>query len=374
VSSIPSTIGRARLEQTPAGLRIVIPPLRSSYLFLESPIIVVLVVAAMRQLDVPIVVWILVCAILVAGLGRRWLWNLLGREIVTINKVALTLRYDFGGVGWQRTYFLNRLYRMCFVRLMTVQEMKGGSDNSPVGFVGFDYDAPASRYAKLFSIASGLIRIDYDPQSPRFGKKLGEAEVQELIGVMETYSGAHLASTQAPPPHAFRGEVIAQETNSNWGVTYVMFMLTAAVYFLGTLLDVSVLRYGAFLASLLFAGVAILALAGYQYRFTRDGVEISTLGIQVLFIPADRITHWEEGTRVFADSYSFGFYGRRKAYVWAGRGIRIHSLDGEFFIGHMKPEILLRDLELMKQAAAGGRALGQAAGAGANATEVSSLH
>jgi hypothetical protein len=287
----------------------------------------------------------------------------------------LTLRYDFGGLGWQRTYFLNRLYRMCFVRLMTVQEMKNGSDNPPVGFVGFNYEAPATHSENLFSVFAGLfLRVDYDPQSPRFGKKLGEAEVQELIGVMETYSGAHLTSAQAPPQEPLPDGIIGQASNSNWGVTYAMCMMAGVLYYFGSLLDDRVQRYGVFAASLFFLGVAILALVGYCYRFTRTGVEISTLGFRVRFISADRIIHWEESTRAFADSYSFGLYGPRKAYVWAGRGVRIHTLDGEFLIGHMNPEILLRDLELMKEAASGSHALGKGHGAGVNATSVSSLY
>lgn len=94
--------------------------------------------------------------------------------------------------------------------------------------------------------------------------------------------------------------------------------VSGAVYYLGTLLDVMALRYGAFLASLLFLGVAILALAGYRYRFMRGGVEISALGFRVKFIPVERITHYEESSRAFADGYSFGIYGRRRAFVWAG--------------------------------------------------------
>jgi len=133
-------------------------------------------------------------------------------------------------------------------------------------------------------------------------------------------------------------------------VTYVMGMGAGTFYYLGTLLDNPVQKYAAYLASLLFVGVAILALAGYRYRFTRSGIEISTLGFVVRSIPLERITHYEESTRAFTDAYSLGISGQRRAYVWAGRGLRIHTLDGEFFIGHMKPAILLRDLELMKQA------------------------
>jgi hypothetical protein len=182
---------------------------------------------------------------------------------------------------------------------------------------------------------------------------------------MERYTGVPLTSTRVPSPRPVRAGVLAEERNNNCGVTYVMGMGAGAFYYLGTLLDNSVQKYGAYLASLLFVGVAILALAGYRYRFTRSGIEISTLGFLVRSIPLERITHYEESTRAFADAYSFGIYGQRRAYVWAGRGVRIDTLDGEFFIGHMKPAILLRDLELMKQPGHLDEALSQAAGVGA---------
>jgi hypothetical protein len=51
---------------------------------------------------------------------------------------------------------------------------------------------------------------------------------------------------------------------------------------------------GAFLICLLFVGVAVAAAAGYRYRFTSRGIEISTLGVRLRFIPADRITHSEQ--------------------------------------------------------------------------------
>jgi hypothetical protein len=145
-----------------------------------------------------------------------------------------------------------------------------------------------------------------------------------------------------------------------------MGMGAGTFYYLGTLLDNPVQKHGAYLATLLFVGVAILALAGDRYRFTRSSIEISTLGFLVRSIPVERITHFEEGTRTFADAYSFGIYGRRRAYVWAGRGVRIHTLDGGFFIGHMKPAILLHDLELMKQARHRDEALSQTVGVGAS--------
>ena len=357
--AIPSEIGRARLQQTPAGLQIVIPALGSWRIFFLRPLMVAFVIWGLQQRFEDSIVFVTILGVAaVAVLGKQWLWNLLGQEIVTVNKVALTLRYNLAGIGWQRNYFLNRVYGVSFLRRVTSQELKeasgGPSDNPRGGFVRFDYDAPSSLFDRGLSVAAAMLaRFDYDPQSPRFGKGLNENEVKELIGVMERYTGVPLTSTRVPSPLPQHGGVLAQERNNNWGVTYVMGMGAGTFYYLGTLLDNPVQKYGAYLASLLFVGVAILALAGYRYRFTRNGIEISTLGCLVRSIPLERITHYEESTRAFADAYSFGIYGQRRAYVWAGRGVRIHTLDGEFFIGHMKPAILLRDLELMKQAASG---------------------
>jgi len=144
-----------------------------------------------------------------------------GQEIVTVNKVALTLRYNLAGIGWRRTYFLNRVYHMGFLRRVTVQELKeasgGPSDNPRGGFVRFDYDAPISLFDRGLSVAAAMFaRFDYDPQSLRFGKGLNENEVQELIGVMERYSGVALTSTRVPPPGPVRAGVLAEERNNNW--------------------------------------------------------------------------------------------------------------------------------------------------------------
>ena len=138
--------------------------------------------------------------------------------------------------------------------------------------------------------------------------------------MMERYNGVPLTPTRVFPPRPVHGGILAEERNNNWGVTYVMGMGARTFYYFNTLLDNSVQKYGAQLAGLLFVAVAILALAGYRYRFTPSGIEISTLGFLVRSIPLERITHYEEGTRAFADTYSFGIYGERRAYVWAEIG------------------------------------------------------
>jgi len=145
-------------------------------------------------------------------------------------------------------------------------------------------------------------------------------------------------------------------------------MGTGSFYFIGTLLDGTAIRVGVDVIALLFAGVGIVAAAGYRYRFTGRGIEISTLGIRLRFIDVDRITHYEQTRLTFGDSFSLGMTERR-SYLWVGIPVRIQTLDGEILLGHMKPAILIRDLELMKQESAkhpatAGYAMSQSAGSG----------
>lgn len=341
--AIPPTIGRARLRQTAAGLRIFIPVQRSAHRFFLSLGTAVLIVWALQQTEEDSKVVLLIAAVMIlANVARNGLWNLLGEEIVTVNKSALTLRYDVWGIGWTRTHFLDRVSSLRFSRLVTRQEPQEGSDTPHIGFVEFDYGS----------------------DTRRFGRGLSESEAQEMIALLESYTGAALTSTRVPVALHKPGGIVAEEINRNLGVTYVMGMAAGTFCFLGTLLDDTAPRAGAYLICLLFAGVGIVAAAGYRYRFTSRGIEISTLGIRLRFIPVDRITHYEQSRLTFADNFSVS--AERRSYLWVGFPIRIQTLDGEFLLGHLKPAILLHDLELMKQASTTDHTLAQATAAGAH--------
>lgn len=344
---IPPTIGRARLQPTPAGLRVAIPVQRSAYRFLLSigTAAFIVWILQQRQEDSKIVL-LMAAAMILVNVARNGFWNLLGEEIVTINKSALNLRYDVCGIGWTRTCFLDRVSSLRFRRFATRQQLQENFDGSHFG----------------------LLEFDYDSDTPRFGRGLSETDAQELIRLLESYVGVALTSTRVPPVRPLPGGIVAQEVNRNLGVTYVMAMAAGTFYFLGTLLELTAARVGADLICLLFAGVAIVAAAGYRYRFTGRGIEISTLGIPLRLIPADRITHYEQTRPTFADSFSLGTLGERHSYLWVGFPVRIQTLDGEFLLGHVKPAILLRHLELMKQAATTDHTLAQAHGLEAQST------
>src|SRR5271154_3863605 len=260
---IPPTIGRARLRQTAAGVRFAIPVQRSAYKFFLSlgTVVFIVWIPQQRQEDSKIVL-LLAAAMILANVARNWFWNLLGEEIVTINKSALSLRYDVWGIGWTRTCFLDRVSGLRFRRLATRQQLQ---ENEIQG--------------NLDGSHFGLLEFDCDSDTPRFGRGLSETDAQELIGLLEGYAGAPLTSARVLPARPLPSGIVAQEVNRNLGVTFVMLWAAGTFCFLGTLLELTAARVGADLIGLLFAAVATVAAAGYRYRFTSRGIEISTLGI-----------------------------------------------------------------------------------------------
>src|SRR5262249_25967682 len=126
---MPSALGSARLQQTAAGLRVSIPAYQSWYLFFVRLITPAIAFSALRQLNgVPRWMMFLLGAMCLVPLAR-WIWGVAGRQIVTINKVALKIRYDLGGIGWQQEYFVNHISKLKYSRVVTSKDIEQGLDN-----------------------------------------------------------------------------------------------------------------------------------------------------------------------------------------------------------------------------------------------------
>jgi hypothetical protein len=124
VLPIPATIGRARLQPTAAGLRIAIPVQRSAYRFFLSVGAVTFIVWILQQgQEDSKIVQLMAAAMILVNVARNGFWNLLGEEVVTINKSAFSLRYDVWGISWTRTYFLDRVSGLRFRRVATRQQL-----------------------------------------------------------------------------------------------------------------------------------------------------------------------------------------------------------------------------------------------------------
>ncbi|MBZ5597064.1 MAG: DUF1648 domain-containing protein [Acidobacteriia bacterium] len=145
------------------------------------------------------------------------------------------------------------------------------------------------------------------------------------------------------------GPVIAQEVHASrwWTIVFVVPMALE----LWTLAAVPLagMRVGAALLFLLFAAFAGLTWSGFQYRFSPAGIEIRTLGFRLRSIPVRQVQSYEAGRWNLLRGYGIRGVGNCRAYVWGNRGVRIHTLEGEVFLGHSEPERILRDLDAIKQ-------------------------
>jgi hypothetical protein len=94
-----------------------------------------------------------------------WLWNLMGRQIITMHEHILTTRRDIGGYGFDKEYDLTR------VRDLRVSAM---------GRSAWDY----SGILEFLGLGGGLVAFDYGAKTYRLGAGLDEAEAKLVVGKM----------------------------------------------------------------------------------------------------------------------------------------------------------------------------------------------
>ena len=136
-----------------------------------------------------------VTAIVGAVIVPQLFWKAFGREIVTVDKTALTLRIEVAGIGWTRRYDLKAISHL---RTAAVRQL--GRDMSGSGFLSFDYDSDVPRSESLVSMIAGLNMYSYEPKRPHFGKGLSEAEGVKLMRVIEDHAGVNLTATSMTIP------------------------------------------------------------------------------------------------------------------------------------------------------------------------------
>jgi len=193
---LPATIGRATLEQTAAGLRIVIPAYRHLYNFWDAvvirPVLGLFLVAIMWRIrifaDSPVFMGFVTITVTI-GVAINWAWKGLGRESITVNRVALTLRWEIAGIGWNHQYLIDKLSHLRF----STQIKRLGKNIPDWNYVIFDYQAgvPWPELAISFVVVFFGRGRTYDPHTPRFGRGLSELECRELVRAVESVAGSH---------------------------------------------------------------------------------------------------------------------------------------------------------------------------------------
>jgi hypothetical protein len=327
--AIPPTIGPARLRQAPAGLCIVIPSRFTWYSFLSAPLGAVIVLWYVQQTQENSAIVLLVMAALMAFSFRKWWREVVGQQLLTVNKVAITVRSNVGFIGRKRSYFVNRISNLRFVRVVTQADRQAGLDNRPsVGYVDFYYESGTHKLAGCFT----------------------DSEAQELIALLEAFAAATLTGVSTTPDRPLPPGVIAEEVHRGRGGIIAYGWFGGAIYAMCLPIDdILAVRVVSGLLALLALAVGILAECGYRYRFTPRGFEISTLGFRLRFIPVDQILHYEPAKWTPGDRWNFGIFGRRRSFVWGGPGVRIETLDGQVYLGHEFPQKIVAHLDRMKQ-------------------------
>ncbi len=104
----------------------------------------------------------LIVILLLVTVVRRWLWDIGGKEIVTLSDKTLNIRYEVFGVGWHSNYNLD-------------------------GVSNFRFAPPIDAYRVH---EHRTVAFDYEFMPRRFGSYLAPAEVGQLIAVIQGYTGS----------------------------------------------------------------------------------------------------------------------------------------------------------------------------------------
>lgn len=144
-----------------------------------------------------------------------------------------------------------------------------------------------------------------------------------------------------------RSDFIALETHSSpmWGLIILLAILLPAA---SVALVPSVPARVA-LAAVAVVGLSAIAMAwpGFQYRFLRQGVEISVLGFRLRAIPKQAIVSYSIEPWSLLRGYGIRAMGNTRAYVWGNKVVHIKTTSGEVFLGHKDPDRIVRDLDRM---------------------------
>jgi hypothetical protein len=156
------------------------------------------------------------------------------------------------------------------------------------------------------------------------------------------------ALSDAPDFALANFDVLAEEVHSGkeWALLCLVPLVPMAVTFFTVSNLAAKISVG--LLAVFIVAVSAAAWDGFHYYFSRHGVEIRTLGFRLKSIPFLQIKDYEIARWNLARGYGIRGVGNRKAYVWGNSGVRVHTYDGEIFLGHSDPQRIVHDLNMIK--------------------------
>jgi hypothetical protein len=144
------------------------------------------------------------------------------------------------------------------------------------------------------------------------------------------------------------GRLLAEEVHASPWLAWAMLVPAAAELVMAARVPAGV-RIVLILSALVLTGVAVMAWSGFRYFFSPLGVEVRTLSFHLYSVPAAQIKDYAVARWNPLGGYGIRGVGKRRAFVWGNQGVRIHTTDGEIFLGHRDPERIIHDLDAIKQ-------------------------
>ncbi len=143
------------------------------------------------------------------------------------------------------------------------------------------------------------------------------------------------------------GTSLVEEVHSStfWGT---LLMIAGTGTLIGGLqVPVPAVRIGAGLIFLMLLVCGLAAWSGFRYSFTQSGLDITALNYRLRSIPKDQIKSYTIEPWNVLRGYGIRGVGDLRAYVWGNRGVMIDTTQGKVFLGHNRPEQIVRDLEMI---------------------------
>jgi hypothetical protein len=142
-------------------------------------------------------------------------------------------------------------------------------------------------------------------------------------------------------------EVLAEETHAGraWALAFLP-ALIAPLIVLRTIPNGAVHLSMILVLSFLFVAVAMV-WSGFRYRFLQHGVEITTLGYRLRSIPRSQIVSYGAESWNPLRGYGVRGLGSSRAFVWGNKVVHIKTTNGDVYLGHSDPQIIVRDLDLV---------------------------
>jgi len=221
-----------------------------------------------------------------------------------------------------------------------ILKQRRAADNISVAVLGFFYVILAA----LFYINGGIVEYNLAgapiPTSPVL---LGVPLAVVIFSVIYVCAQRGAALPEMP--------TLAEESHGSRAFA-VLFLIIAIIELAAAYaIPLRGARIGMALSSALFLLIATHTWSGFRYRFTRAGIEISTLGWRLRSIPQQQISGYRPEKWMTLWGYGIRGVGRTRAYVWGNDVVHITTLDGEVFLGSNDPARTMRELDMMKHSA-----------------------